>query len=149
MTNNSAVLTTTRPSSLSKALSKALSTSLACVVLAGCGGKNIDTPSSPPQTITNSAQQPAPASQFDLSHWYLTVPLDEDGDRVSDVYDVSELKTYSHPEFFYLNEQKHMVFATPNRAATERTSTNTRSELRYMFRGEDTSILEGLSLIHI
>lgn len=143
MTNNSAVLTTTRPSSLSKALSKALSTSLACVVLAGCGGKNIDTPSSPPQTITNSAQQPAPASQFDLSHWYLTVPLDEDGDRVSDVYDVSELKTYSHPEFFYLNEQKHMVFATPNRAATERTSTNTRSELRYMFRGEDTSILEG------
>ncbi|QHJ13020.1 Alginate lyase [Paraglaciecola mesophila] len=137
MTIKSAVLTTSR------SLSIAISTSLASVVLAGCGGKNINTPAGVSQTGSNSDQQLAPASQFDLSHWYLTVPLDDDDDHVSDVYDVAKLKTYSHPDFFYLNEQNHMVFATPNRAATERTSTNTRSELRYMFRGEDLSIAEG------
>ncbi|MFT2091082.1 polysaccharide lyase family 7 protein [Paraglaciecola sp. 2405UD69-4] len=83
-----------------------------------------------------------PASVFDLSHWYLTVPMDENNDAVSDIYDVAELKTYQHPDFFYLDDENQMVFASPNKAATERTSTNTRSELRYMIRGEDLTISE-------
>ncbi|ABG42141.1 Poly(beta-D-mannuronate) lyase [Paraglaciecola sp. T6c] len=119
-----------------------LATSLTCMSLIGCGGTH--TTSSTQVQLTSSIEsQKAPGSSFDLSHWYLTVPLDEDGDQVSDIYDVADLQGFSHPDFFYLDEQNNMVFATPNRAATERTSTNTRSELRYMLRGEDTSIPEG------
>lgn len=116
------------------------SVSLACVLLAGCG--NTTTSTEAPQKPLSTVKQ-LPASKFDLSHWYLTVPLDEDNDQVSDIYDVPAIKHFSHSDFFYLDENNHLVFATPNRAATERTSTNTRSELRYMIRGNNVSIPEG------
>ena len=83
-----------------------------------------------------------PASKFDLSHWSLTLPVDENGDGGADVVEVPELQTYIHPDYFYLNEDGHMVFTSPNKAATEVTSTNTRSELRYESRGSDMSIEE-------
>ena len=81
-----------------------------------------------------------PASKFDLSHWSITMPLDEDGDGSADVLGTPELQSYSHPEFFYLDKDDRMVFTSPNKATTSPTSTNTRSELRYMSRGSDTSI---------
>ena len=72
-----------------------------------------------------------PASKFDLSHWSLTLPVAEQGNGGADVIQVPELQTYSHPDYFYLNDDGHMVFTSPNKAATEVTSTNTRSEFRY------------------
>ncbi|WP_166422298.1 polysaccharide lyase family 7 protein [Paraglaciecola sp. 20A4] len=117
-----------------------MSASLICLFLAGCGS---ETASIPAQKDNSNAAERLPASKFDLSHWYLTVPLDANRDQVSDIYDVPDIKTFSDPNFFYLDEDDHMVFASPNRAATERTSTNTRSELRYMIRGNDLSIPEG------
>lgn len=117
-----------------------ISASFVCLALASCSGA--PSPAQQKQTAAK-VMQASPASKFDLSHWYLTVPLDENGDSVSDIYDAAELQTYAHPEFFYLDEDNHMVFASPNQAATERTSTNTRSELRYMIRGTDHSISEG------
>ena len=83
-----------------------------------------------------------PASKFDLSHWSLTLPVDDDNDGAADIVEPRELQTYIHPRYFYLNEDGHMVFTSPNVAATEVTSTNTRSEFRYESRGFDYSIAE-------
>ena len=82
----------------------------------------------------------APGSKFDLSHWSITVPLDQDNDGVADKIGVGELENYSHANFFYLDEQDRMVFVSPNKATTSPTSTNVRSELHYMLRGDDKSV---------
>lgn len=81
-----------------------------------------------------------PSSKFDLSHWSLTLPVDDNDDGRADVIDVVELQTYSHSDYFYLNPNGNLVFTSPNKAATEITSTNTRSELRYESRGFSNSI---------
>ena len=93
-----------------------------------------------PLAKTSKNESLAPAKKFDLSHWKITLPLDEDSDNKADEIDVKALKKYSHPDFFYLNEDGHMVFASPNKATTTSNSTNTRSELRYMHRGKNTRI---------
>lgn len=81
-----------------------------------------------------------PGDQFDLRHWKLTLPLDGDRDGRADEIKVAELQQYSHPDFFYLDDAGYLVFSAPNKAVTTPNSTNTRSELRQMFRSFDTSI---------
>ena len=80
----------------------------------------------------------APASQFDLSHWNITLPVDQNRDGKVDSIKVKDLQKYSHPDFFYLNEAGHMVFVAPNKGAKTKNTTNTRSELRHMLRGTNT-----------
>ena len=89
-----------------------------------------------PQASSSAA---TPASVFDLSKWNLTVPLDTDGNESADVISTEALMSYRHSNFFYINAEGHLVFATPNKATTTPNSTNTRSELRQMIRGSDTS----------
>ena len=84
-----------------------------------------------------------PADKFDLSHWNITLPLDANNDSKVDIVSVADIQTYSHPDFFYLNADGHMVFAAPNKALTTPNSSNTRSELRYMSRGSNTKIKTG------
>lgn len=81
-----------------------------------------------------------PAGKFDLSHWKITVPLDQDGNGKADDIDTKALQNYQHPDFFYLDENGDLVFSAPNKAVTTQTSSNTRSELRQMIRGTDTSV---------
>lgn len=81
-----------------------------------------------------------PASKFDLSHWKITVPLDQDSNGKADDIDTKALQNYQHPDFFYLDVNGDLVFAAPNKAVTTQTSSNTRSELRQMIRGTDTSV---------
>ncbi len=81
-----------------------------------------------------------PAQAFDLSHWKITLPIDENGDRKPDEKSVSEIANYQHSDFFYLNEDGHLVFASPNKATTTANTSNTRSELRQMIRGSNTRI---------
>ena len=81
-----------------------------------------------------------PADKFDLSQWNITVPVDKDRNKKPNIVTVKQLKKYSHPDFFYLDEQQRMVFASPNKAATTKNSSNTRSELRQMLRGSNTRI---------
>jgi poly(beta-D-mannuronate) lyase len=50
------------------------------------------------------------------------------------------MQGYSHPDFFYLDENGGMVFATPNKAITTANSSNTRSELRQMLSGKNSTI---------
>jgi poly(beta-D-mannuronate) lyase len=81
-----------------------------------------------------------PAGQYDLSHWKLTLPTDADRDGKVDEVRVAELQEYTHPDHFRLDDLGRMVFTAPNQGMTTRTSSNTRSELRQMLRGTDTSI---------
>jgi len=104
----------------------------AALCQAGCSSNNTEQYS--------SIEADVPASRFDLSHWSITLPLDDDGDGVADVKNIDEIQQYSHPDFFYLNTEGHLVLTSPNKATTSPTSTNTRSELRYMLRGSDTSV---------
>lgn len=66
--------------------------------------------------------------------------MDDNKDGKVDEIKVSSLKGYSHPDFFYVDDNGWVVFSSPNSAATTANSTNTRSELRQMLRGENTKI---------
>lgn len=81
-----------------------------------------------------------PADKFDLSQWNITLPLDDNNDDKVDIVSVKDLQKYSHPDFFYLDDEGYMVFTAPNKAFTTPNSTNTRSELRQMQRGTNTRI---------
>jgi len=81
-----------------------------------------------------------PADTFDLKFWKLTLPLDDNRDGKVDEIKVGDLQKYSHPDFFYLDANGFLVFTAPNKAQTTANSTNTRSELRQMFRGKNTRI---------
>lgn len=87
---------------------------------------------------SSTTSAPKPAEKFDLSNWKITIPLDRDGNGKADDIQTKELKDYQHPDFFYLDDNGDLVFASPNKAVTTATSTNTRSELRQMLRGENT-----------
>lgn len=90
--------------------------------------------------IPTAATKTPPAKVFDLSHWNITLPMDKNRDGKVDSIKVKALKKYSHPDFFYLDENNNMVFTAPNKAATTANSSNTRSELRYMLRGTNTKL---------
>ncbi len=81
-----------------------------------------------------------PAEKFDLSHWKITVPLDQDNNGKADDIDTKALMSYQHADFFYLDKNGSLVFTSPNKAITTQNSSNTRSELRQMIRGLDSSI---------
>jgi poly(beta-D-mannuronate) lyase len=91
-------------------------------------------------SIACATQSQVPAERFDLRFWKLTLPLDDDENGKADEVDTRELARYSHPDFFYIDRDGFLVFTAPNNATTTETSSNTRSELRQMFRGIDTSI---------
>jgi len=88
----------------------------------------------------NAVFATVPADKFNLKHWKLTLPTDTDANGKVDEISVKKLQKYSHPEFFYLDENGFLVFTAPNLAATTTNSSNARSELRQMFRGSNTKI---------
>ena len=106
-----------------------ISAATALLLLAGC------------EPAEDMASQ-YPAEKFDLTHWSLTLPVDDNQDGAADIIEPKQLQTYIHPDYFHLNDDGHMVFTSPNVAATEVTSTNTRSEFRYESRGMDYTIAE-------
>lgn len=80
-----------------------------------------------------------PADKFDLSQWKITIPTDENNDGKVDEVNVKDIQTFQHPDYFYLNSQGNMVFATPNKAFTTPNSTNTRSELHQVIAGNKSN----------
>jgi len=86
------------------------------------------------------AKKEVPADKFDLSEWNITLPLDKNKDKKPDQVKVKQIQKYAHPDFFYLDDDGYMTFASPNKALTTKNSTNTRSELRHMLRGKNTRI---------
>lgn len=81
-----------------------------------------------------------PAQVFDLTHWKITVPLDDNKDGKVDEIQTKALQTYMHSDFFYVNDAGGVAFTSPNKATTTSGSSNTRSELRHMVRGLNTRI---------
>ncbi len=81
-----------------------------------------------------------PAEKFDLRFWKLQLPTDDNKDGKVDEVDVKKLGKHSHPDFFYVDQDGSLVMSAPNKATTTANSTNTRSELRQMFRQTNTSI---------
>jgi len=81
-----------------------------------------------------------PGDVFNLNFWKLTLPLDDDNNGKVDEVKVADLYRYQHSDFFYLDDNGFLVFTAPNKAKTSANSTNTRSELRQMFRGKNTKI---------
>lgn len=109
---------------------------LSVSLMVACSGNGTSNTASK-SSITNAS---VPANKFDLSHWKITVPIDLDNNGKIDEIDVAAIQNYAHPDFFYLDENGGMVFATPNKAITTATSSNTRSELRQMIRGVNKKI---------
>jgi len=72
-----------------------------------------------------------PASNFDLSHWKLTLPIDDDGGITGEATEIKnpQLQTYSS-QFFYTGPDGAMVFWSPVQGATTANATDPRSELR-------------------
>jgi len=88
--------------------------------------------------LSSAKDDKVPADLFDMSEWKITLPIDKNKDKKPDDIDVKKLKKYSHPDFFYLNDNGGLVFASPNKALTTKNTSNTRSELRQMIRGKNT-----------
>ncbi|WP_252732278.1 polysaccharide lyase family 7 protein [Paraglaciecola arctica] len=121
---------------IKKIMQSSIIFSSCALLLAACSGFENGTTVSSPQ----SNKAIVPATEFDLSHWKITVPVDLDNNGKIDEVGVSDIQNYAHPDFFYLDENRGMVFAAPNKAITTATSTNTRSELRQMLRGANKKI---------
>lgn len=113
-------------------------THLAAILMSAASLVACSTAATPVEGV--ASDQILPADVFDLSQWNITVPLDTDGNERADIVSVADLQTYMHPDFFYLDDNGGLVFATPNKATTTPNSTNTRSELRQMLRGTERSI---------
>ena len=89
-----------------------------------------------PVTEPTPKAKKLPSEIIDLTNWYITVPVDLDNNLRADNIHNPELKEYQLDNFFYVDENDHVVFATPNKAITTPNSTNSRSELRHLVSGD-------------
>jgi len=77
------------------------------------------------------------SDNFDLSEWYLTLPVDKSGDTDGKALTVKNLKGYEDSDFFYDSSDKAMVFRSPVKGArTSKNTKYTRTELRELMNGE-------------
>ncbi len=81
-----------------------------------------------------------PGQVIDLSYWNITLPQDANNDGKPDQIKTKDIQAYTHDDYFYVNDSGEVVFTSPNVAVTTANSKNTRSELRHMMRGFDSSI---------
>jgi hypothetical protein len=84
-----------------------------------------------------------PGQNFDLSHWYLTLPVDSSGATTGTAVTISAAQLaagYTNPPYFYTGTDGAMVFYCPATGATTSGSTNPRSELREELNTNDNSV---------
>ncbi|MCP8898079.1 polysaccharide lyase family 7 protein [Gilvimarinus xylanilyticus] len=118
--------------------------SLLEVEVHGCGGLDQPPvqPSGPPEIGDLDPSQP-PSENFDLSRWYVSVPVDDfdpngraDNIKEDDLNDGFEL-----PGYFYTGDDGAMVFKVgPTGFKTSTNTSYTRVELREMLRAGNTHI---------
>jgi len=118
--------------------------SLLCVAITGCASSTSESTSTAAAKSTTSVQPTKkvilPSQIIDLSHWNITIPTDANNDGKPDSVKIPTISRLVHPDFFYVNDNKEVVFASPNKATTTANSSNTRSELRQMGRGSNKKI---------
>ncbi|MBU2978129.1 polysaccharide lyase family 7 protein [Alteromonas sp. C1M14] len=113
---------------------------LGTTLLAGCNDAGDSPAANSEEQQANGMHKKAPGEVFDLSSWNILLPLDSDGDGAADRVNNNDLQTFQVDDFFYLDDNNHMVFAAANKAFTSPTSTNTRSELRQVFVDENGNV---------
>jgi len=118
---------------------------LLCVAASGCASDSSSSTSSstssePATTTASKATSALPSSVIDLTYWNITVPVDVNNDSKPDTVKIPQISQYQHSDFFYVNADNNVVFASPNKALTTANSSNTRSELRHMSRGTNRKI---------
>lgn len=84
----------------------------------------------------------SPSANFDLTHWKLTLPVNEAGELSGKASEIqaAELSGYTHPNFFYSDENGGMVFRAPVVGATTEGSDYSRSELRELVDPADDNV---------
>ena len=77
-------------------------------------------------------EPPTPGEVFDLSRWHLTIPAEDPGPETDAAQiDQPELASYTHPDFFVMDEQGRMVCTAPvEGSTTSGASGATRCEFR-------------------
>ena len=65
------------------------------IMLAACTSLPVDD-----TELADTAVSLKPADHFDLSHWNITVPLDQNSDGKVDTVKVADIQSFSHPHFF-------------------------------------------------
>lgn len=92
------------------------------------------TPTPTPDTSTSELNpNRAPASNFDLSLWKLTLPTDSMGGFNGTAYEIKPIPAnYENEPYFYTAADGAMVFGAPVNGATTGGSKYARSELREM-----------------
>lgn len=82
-----------------------------------------------------------PGRNFDLKDWYLNTPEDSGFGRSKRISESQLLQGYENKDYFYTGEDGGMVFrATVSGSKTSKNTKYTRTELREMLRGGNTSI---------
>ena len=107
---------------------------VASVAVAGCS----NTDNTADKLATPSVVHPGQV--INLSYWNITLPQDKNNDGKPDQVKVKDIQAYTHPDYFYVNDNNEVVFTSPNVAVTTKNSKNARSELRHMMRSFDYSI---------
>ncbi len=84
----------------------------------------------------------APAENFDLTNWKITLPIDDDEDgRADEIKEAAMASGWTDDRFFYTDPVTGgMVFRVAGTGATTPNSSFVRTELREMLRGGDESI---------
>ena len=84
-----------------------------------------------------------PGSNFDLSHWYLQLPVDSNGTNVGTSASISTAQLtngYTSAWFYTATNDGAMTFWVPDNGATTSGSTHPRSELREELSPGNTSV---------
>jgi len=84
-----------------------------------------------------------PGTNFNLSHWELTLPVDSSGGTNGSPLVISATQLvagYTNAAFFYTDTDGAMVFDCPALGATTSGSSNPRTELREMLNTNDNSV---------
>ena len=91
-----------------------------------------------------------PGGNFDLSHWKLTLPIDDFGGIAGEATEIKQpiLNSYTS-QFFYTGTDGAMVFWCPVIGATTTSATAPRTELRELINGWDASANWNLSGTHV
>jgi hypothetical protein len=100
--------------------------------------------------VANRGAAATPGANFDLSHWKMTLPIDDFGGLTGEATEIKQpiLASYTS-QFFYTGTDGAMVFWCPVVGAVTANATAPRTELRELINGYDATVNWGLDGTHV